>query len=514
MKRNPHGIVLGACVLCGVLVAGDAVALTDEEIFREFQFNFLNPGARAMALGGAFIAAADDATAIEANPAALNYLRRFEYFAEYRSIDANTQLFRPTRSFGSIEDVANLDLPYLNLQSVTRPENSDLLSFASFAVPFKIGNRRATIAFSHQVVLDQRNVLPGQPTNALTRLEVSTSDFPLFVQPGNPPSIAQYAVTNNVVGVLDAKLVQDNVGFSVALTPDFSLGVDVGYAQLDVAAAVQNTAADPRGILNTVNPRLDPDGDGLLSDVSLLSSIDDSDKGLAWSVGLHWHPDTSFSTGLSPFRFGMVYRKGAKLGVEESVFETSSPGSPGMPIRTFENTFRVPDRYGVGFSYETESGPAPRFSQWQIALDVERIKFSDLLENFRSGENFFTSGVIPGLGQDSSQPIVFDVDDGIAVRVGAQYSFVSRGQWSHAVRAGYYLLPDSRIRMTRFNSTDSAINELFLDTFRGGSDEHHFTVGFSLVTPVDLTIDFAGDFASERRQLVGSLIYRFGKIRI
>jgi long-chain fatty acid transport protein len=52
-----------------LLAATTASALTDEEIFRNFRFNMINPGARSMALGGAFVSLADDATAAQANPA-------------------------------------------------------------------------------------------------------------------------------------------------------------------------------------------------------------------------------------------------------------------------------------------------------------------------------------------------------------------------------------------------------------------------------------------------------------
>jgi hypothetical protein len=48
--------------------AGDK-GLNNSETFSGFQFNFNNPGARALGMGGAFVAVADDATAVIANPA-------------------------------------------------------------------------------------------------------------------------------------------------------------------------------------------------------------------------------------------------------------------------------------------------------------------------------------------------------------------------------------------------------------------------------------------------------------
>ena len=44
---------------------------TDIESLSGLQFNFGNPGARSLGMGGAFLGLADDASAAEANPAAL-----------------------------------------------------------------------------------------------------------------------------------------------------------------------------------------------------------------------------------------------------------------------------------------------------------------------------------------------------------------------------------------------------------------------------------------------------------
>ena len=44
---------------------------TDIESLSGLQFNFGNPGARSLGMGGAFLGLADDASAAEANPAGL-----------------------------------------------------------------------------------------------------------------------------------------------------------------------------------------------------------------------------------------------------------------------------------------------------------------------------------------------------------------------------------------------------------------------------------------------------------
>src|SRR5438045_5426365 len=74
-----------------VLIVALAAALpaiaqnTDIESLSGLQFNFGNPGARALGMGGAFIGLADDASAAEANPAGLTILRKPEFSMEGRN---------------------------------------------------------------------------------------------------------------------------------------------------------------------------------------------------------------------------------------------------------------------------------------------------------------------------------------------------------------------------------------------------------------------------------------------
>ena len=85
MRRLACGLLLSLVVLALArpVAAGDP-GLTNTETFSGFQFNFNNPGARALGMGGAFVAVADDATAVVANPAGLMILQRPEISAEYK----------------------------------------------------------------------------------------------------------------------------------------------------------------------------------------------------------------------------------------------------------------------------------------------------------------------------------------------------------------------------------------------------------------------------------------------
>src|SRR5205823_6570262 len=69
------------------------------------QFNFGNPGARSLAMGGAFLGLADDASAAEANPAGLTILRKREVSLEVRNYQEQ-QLFTTSGTFPDIRRTA------------------------------------------------------------------------------------------------------------------------------------------------------------------------------------------------------------------------------------------------------------------------------------------------------------------------------------------------------------------------------------------------------------------------
>ncbi|HEU4521328.1 MAG TPA: UPF0164 family protein, partial [Thermoanaerobaculia bacterium] len=72
-----------ALLVCAAVPA--SAQNTDIESLAGLQFNFSNPGARALGMGGAFLGLADDASAAEANPAGLTILRKAELSLEVRN---------------------------------------------------------------------------------------------------------------------------------------------------------------------------------------------------------------------------------------------------------------------------------------------------------------------------------------------------------------------------------------------------------------------------------------------
>jgi long-chain fatty acid transport protein len=104
-----------------LLSVDDARALTDEEIFEAFQFNFSLPGARSAGMGRAFVGLADDATASVSNPAGLTTLQFPEVSLEVKLTEHNIRRLIPsatspepsTRVFGSaVPQLSFLSLVY------------------------------------------------------------------------------------------------------------------------------------------------------------------------------------------------------------------------------------------------------------------------------------------------------------------------------------------------------------------------------------------------------------------
>src|SRR5687767_1425259 len=91
--------LIGAVIL---LVAVPAMAQNvDIEALSGLQFNFGNPGARSLGMGGAFLGLADDASAAEANPAGLTILRKPEVSLEVRNYEEN-QIFTTSGTFPDV----------------------------------------------------------------------------------------------------------------------------------------------------------------------------------------------------------------------------------------------------------------------------------------------------------------------------------------------------------------------------------------------------------------------------
>jgi long-chain fatty acid transport protein len=313
-------------VLAFIAVATSAFAITDEEIFRSFAFSFLNPGARSSAMGGAFIALADDATAAEANPAGLTILTKPEVSFEYRHTEVDA----------SELDSANVVFSRvgLNLLLLTTNDIKDQDQPSYVSVVFPAGN--FTFGVSRQETV---------------KLDAGIQEFAdLIIGVGDETAEIQV----NVLGSDKQDIVNWNFAVGVKLSESFSLGATLRYSTLDWNTNVVNNFT-----FSDVNV------------VAVSSSINDDDKAFGFNVGALWKSQHA--------SFGLVYKRNPKFEVTET--EEGLIISGGQ--RSFANVLKVPDNFGGGVAVKPNDNLT-------LTADVVYIKFDDLLEGFEAGHNIFT----------------------------------------------------------------------------------------------------------------------------
>jgi len=347
--------------LLGVVLSLPAAAQTNEEVFQQFQWNFSTPGARANAMGRAFIGSADDASAAITNPAGLMALTRPQVYAEVKS----TGLY--------IERLAAID----SLDTgATRLFGEAVSGLSFFDVALPIGSRFA-VAFSRHEFLRHREIFKLAPR-------------PI---PNDPDNSAFYPVDADV----DFRGVSWAGSIAAALTGQLRLGVTVSFDQLD------GNSTSVRRDFDFGSTKYD------LRETSIIvnqSTIDDSATATSVKAGLVFQPNEMFSAGLmwaSGSRFDLSedfqYNPGRNSGVNQTL--VSFTGFP----KTI--SINVPDRFGAGVAYR----PLPRLL---VVADALRIRYSDLSKN-----------VTPIISHSVLTGDEFTVKDATEIHVGAEYAVLA-----------------------------------------------------------------------------------------
>jgi len=443
------------CVLL-LLGVSSVTALTDEEVFRDLRFNLINPGARSLALGGAFISLADDATAAEANPSGLAFLQQAEYFAELRYVDNET-----VSSFGSESEPGIQTF----VGTGTNLEDTTSVSFLSAVIPF----RRWTLGLSRQELINT------EATTLSSFGFVFDDSAGVFLADGQ--------------GSLDMEVTNFNASFGVRVTDYLGVGGTLTLSAFDARTEVSNSIIDTEGIV-VKDPDTGLPMPVLEETLDLTTTIDDDDSDVIFSVGLIYK--RPYRQGKANWSFGAVYRRGPDFTVTQSVSEEGLDVG-GVRERlgtTFENRFHLPDRYGIGGSW----GPTQRLT---FSGDVERIEYSNLLDGYVAGVSILTS-----------PDAVFDIDDGTDYRFGTEFLFLQKGPFlALALRAGA-----SRESNSTIEAIDTGSGSFVPDAqaFAGGGAETHVAVGLGLTwgTGGRYKLDAAADFADTSNAYLISFIFR------
>lgn len=372
-------------ICCG---AGAVRAQTDDESNGAVQFNFSTPGARSLALGGAFLGSVDDATAAYSNPAGLLQLSEPEVSVEVRRWNFSTPFADRGRASGAPTGLGVDTLA--GIEQGTAEAELDGLSFASFVYPRP---KWALAFYYHQVAkfeadFETGGIFAGEGSNT-RRLFPVQSSYDLDV------SQAGLALANRWGNV--------------------SVGIGASLYALELASITQRFQWDTF---------FAPPDFARDTPLNFQTQSGDAEE-VGYTVGLRW--DLSPKTSL-----GMVYRYGPKFEIDV-LSSSHSPGVPIPPRAIFTDdtaVFDLPDVVGLGLSFQ----PAQSLT---VNLDAHHVSYSDLVEEFFVF--FDTAGGQTVTAED------FVIDDVTEVHLGLEYVF-ARSPIPVALRLGGWYDPDHRLR--------------------------------------------------------------------
>jgi len=355
--------------------------------------NVVGSGARAMGMGGAFVAVADDATAASWNPAALLNLELPE-----ASVVGS--------AFWREEDYTSSSHPEAN--GATGASSFDL-NYLSVAYPFTLFQRNVVASLNVQRLLDFHR-----------RLDFDYNISQTF------PSGATFSVDQRIHFKQKGGLSTISPAFGLQVAPRLSVGVTV------------NMWTDAFGLESDWSSRQTQTGSGTFSfdttdidfDFNVLRYERYRDlEGYNATVGLLWNATDKLTLGAvvdTPFR--------AKL--KRRFFHRSEISYNGTPdIDTYERRERVhlefPLSYAVGAAYQFND-------LFKMSLDVTRTEWDDfVLTEVRDTPDQPGRDIsaVTGVEEDESH-----VKATHTVRLGAEHLFVRKNIW--ALRGGFFYDPE------------------------------------------------------------------------
>jgi len=461
---------------CFLMAGATLWAQNDMYANVNLQFRLDNPGARARAMGGAFVGLADDTTAIFANPAGLTQMLSTTLVADFghTSYDHEIPFYG-----GEIRRVGLQDFEF-NLESRSFPDDTT-------SIPF--------LGYVHSGEKLKWGVFYAEQLRFEREFDTAGVSIPPYFGPTN-------TVNNPLVffnpsrNSIDLKLRTLGVSLAGKLTDRLSVGITASFNQLDYAANTTLLIPDIEALFPDINfsPDLLDQLRPLIGQPSGIIDADGDDQQPGVFAGLFWEPNERFGLGLS-YQYQPEFDYGYTTRTTDDNFQL-------LPPESGEAKFDVPDRMAGGFSFK----PTDTFV---MAVEVARMYYSDLVNPYT---RFFEVENDPA---NESQTI----GDTTEYRLGLEYIFANLN-YPLALRAGYWVEPYHALQNTNldtqtlFGFVDG--NGDFVQGFRPNAflqrfedDRNHITLGFGFSIGRHLVVDFAADLADDIDSFSLSGIYRF-----
>ena len=347
--------------------------------------NPVGSGARALGMGGAFIAVADDATAASWNPGGLIQLELPEISivgAGVHRIEDNTFSLSPEGS--GDETVSRTTLNYL-----------------SAACPFSVRGHNMIVSVNYQHLFD------------------FTREWDFSIRSDTALNSAEQSVSHDQEGQLSAY----GLAYCVQVTPEISLGLTLNFWEDGITSNRWKRETIQQG--SGVNQ-----GDRFTFESRNVDRY--SFSGFNTNFGLLWNITPRLTLGAvlkTPFEADLDREHTIFTAVEYPDLTTDSgtpqPGSRLSEYAKTDETLTMPMSYGIGIAY--------RFSnELTGSLDVYRTEWDDFELEDADGNK--TS---PITGKSSAAS---DVDPTHQVRLGAEY-LIKRPDYIVPIRAGVFYDP-------------------------------------------------------------------------
>ena len=470
-----------ALLALAALAAPTASAQLDSALLSKLRFNLTNPGGKSLAMGGAFSAIADDATAALANPAGLGLISSIEVAVSGKRVDETLAL--PTaRSTAT----GSLLAPYppVTTSAVGIDTSASGVEFAGVVVPI---SRRLVAAFTYAENLRFEG---DAGAGGYQYLELRDNRSPA----GTTRRDYLYEYREFGSTSLTNRLISGSLAFRVTEGFRIGGGVTLNRATFDLGG-------DAGGSHRIVSQQyLSPTSQQTLTTTMGVQGLGGTQIGFIAGVHADLISDGSLTFG-ADYRWTQAAEGALVLGGYVPA------ALAGQTSRAFK--FRVPSDASVGLA----AHPMPGLT---IAAEVQWVRYGDIFDRALpvvSYAGLLSSGYpVDGVLADlSPAPNVF------VPRLGFEYVAGGR-DLRLAFRVGYHREPAHGVTANLaardgsgapYPITDPPYSDAVSAVFDGGRADDRFTGGLGLTVARALSVDLGFDVGRDSRQLGVSLFYRF-----